>query len=186
MDLHPCDKKNRGAWTEEENKMLVHSVQTLGKKWISIGQQSNRLPDSCHDKYREDVTARQTKEKKDEKRGLEVLTYSIRSANLSNAISNGRSILRKIVKPTKRNNKRIQDLRNKKSLRDSLRISRKENGLTTRNGFVKESTMVLFDDTRNIQSFESHPFFTQFHMHASEKQLIINRLSNFAVWKKRS
>ncbi len=148
--------KNRGVWTEEENKMLVHSVQTIGKKWILIGDQLNRLPDSCRDKYREDITEQQTTEKKNNERSL---TYSIRSANLSNAISNGRSILRKIVKPTKRNNKRIQDLRNKKSLRDSLRISRKGNGLTTRNGFVKESTMVLFDDTRNIQSFESHPFF---------------------------
>lgn len=64
---------------------------------------------------------------------------------------------RAIAKPRKRHEKRIRNLTNKKRLRDSLRLWRKENGLTADHGFVKNSTTVLFDDTRHLQSFESHP-----------------------------
>ncbi len=96
------------------------------------------------------------------RRDLPVSTYSRRSANLSNLLAHGHSRLRKVVKPTKRRQKGIRDettLMNNRRVRNSLQLWRTENGLTANHGFVKNSTKVLFGDTRYLQSFDSHPFF---------------------------
>jgi hypothetical protein len=121
-------------------------------------------------------------------RGAVVMTYSERCSNLSNALFCGDGIPCKISKPRRRHNKVIQNektLVNNKRVRNSLRLWRKENGLTSNHGFVKNSTKVLFGDTRHLQSFDSHPFFTRFRTHASEKHSGIKRLRNFNVWRKR-
>ncbi|GKY93929.1 hypothetical protein MPSEU_000359800 [Mayamaea pseudoterrestris] len=48
--LHPF---KRGAWSEEEVKMLSDLVQRLGKKWSAIQVKLHRSADACRDKYRE-------------------------------------------------------------------------------------------------------------------------------------
>ncbi len=95
-------------------------------------------------------------------RGAAVMTYSERCSNLSNVLFRGDGIPCKISKPRRRHNKVIQNektLVNDKRVRSSLQLWRKENGLTSNHGFVKNSTKVLFGDTRHLQSFDSHPFF---------------------------
>jgi hypothetical protein len=108
-----------------------------------------------------DASARQRKEKKDELIGA-AFTYSLRPANLSNVVAHGPRIFRKIGKAPKRHKNRIQNEEfqtNEKRDRDSLLLWRRENGLTASTGFVKHYTRVLFNDTRQLQSFDYHPFF---------------------------
>ncbi len=50
----------QGAWTEEENKILIDFVNRLGKKWVTIGKNLNRFPDSCRKKYRGFASLQQT------------------------------------------------------------------------------------------------------------------------------
>jgi hypothetical protein len=95
-------------------------------------------------------------------RGAVVMTYSERCSNLSNVLLCGDGIPCKISKLRRRHKKAIQNektLVNNKRVRNSLQLWRKENGLTSNHGFVKNSTKVLFGDTRHLQSFNSHPFF---------------------------
>ena len=89
------------------------------------------------------------------------LKYSKRTENLTNVLARGGAVLRKIAIPTKRENKKIHKkiLRNIKTVRQKLQLWRTEKGLTSNHVFVKSLTKVLFDDTRYLQKFDSHPFF---------------------------
>jgi hypothetical protein len=90
------------------------------------------------------------------------MTYSERCSNLSNVLFCGNGIPCKISKRRRRHKKVIQNektLVNNKRVRNSLQLWRKEYGLTSNHGLLKNSTKVLFGDTRHLQSFDSHPFF---------------------------
>ena len=100
--------------------------------------------------------------KKKEKISFDLVTYVKRAEHLSRVLTNGRYISRKIVLPTKGEKKRVNNQEHKeqnKKLRVPLQLWRIQNGLTANDGFVKKYTKVLFDDTRYLQSFDSHPFF---------------------------
>ncbi len=106
------------------------------------------------------------------------MTYSERCSNLSNVLVRGDGIPCKISKPRRRYKKGIQNekmLMNNKRVRNSLQLWRKENGLTCNHGFVKNSTKVLFDDTRYLQSFDSHPFFHKIPYACIQETLLGNQ-----------
>jgi hypothetical protein len=98
----------------------------------------------------------------DELRGADALTYKIRLANLCNMLAHGLGILQTPRVSRKRNKIRIRNKKitvHDKRICHSLQLWRGENGMTAHLGYVKNSTKVLFDDTRHHQSFDVHPFF---------------------------
>jgi hypothetical protein len=98
----------------------------------------------------------------DKLRGADTLTYSIPLANLCNMLAHGLGILQTPRKSTKRNEIGIRNKKitvHDKRICHSLQLWRGKNGMTAQLGYVKNSTKVLFGDTRHHQSFEVHPFF---------------------------
>lgn len=43
----------QGKWSEEETARLCELVTEVGRKWVKIGQELNRLHWDCRDHYRE-------------------------------------------------------------------------------------------------------------------------------------
>lgn len=47
---HPGN--NKGAWTPDEDSLLMDAFGRLGPKWKAIGGLIGRLPESCRDRWR--------------------------------------------------------------------------------------------------------------------------------------